>query len=530
MGLRLTTIRRHSDEGGFTLIESMAALILLGIVLIALTSTMVSGYGALRTTKEEQQAVGVGSEALEWARSVSFDALAMREDDATIPSDSRMTSCAAPTGYAYAFDPDGAATQFACEPVVSSTTGGAVDIHKTTVTVDGEEFVVSKYVTWVDIDGGDVKDVKRFTAIVEWTSRGNTRTYRSSTLISKARKGLPTPSFVVSPMAVTKVVSPGNQAVFQHTIQNNGVLDRYDISYFVHPDRSWVPEFYKDVNNNNQYDGPTVDEFGNPVPAIDTAMVDTDADGTVDTGNLTTNATFKFFVIINTSASDVLDTEPVNIMVTSGIDGTVEKTAVDKVKVGDANLHLYLQNYPSPATGTTVSQRGLAMIEDTPPAATTLYNYSTDVNATSTGRTVLKGGNKDTSDLNKFVSWNYQMPERTLFNGNAVVTIWAKNVLDAAHPEDCTKKIRVKAALRTKASSTTDSKISDLKEEEASISTGSCTTWQQATITLAIGNKWVEQDQWLELKIFHPGDTDAVMYAYDTVDYPAKVVLPQVLS
>jgi prepilin-type N-terminal cleavage/methylation domain-containing protein len=530
MGLKKRTIwRLHSDEGGFTLIESMAALVILAVVLIALTSTMVSGYGALRTTKEEQQATGVGNEALEWARSISFDSLAMREDDATIPTDTRMTSCTAPSGYSYAFDPDGTATQFGCEPVVSSATGGAVEIHKDVVTVDGEEFSVSRYVTWVDIDGGDIKDVKRFTAIVEWSSQGQPRTYRSSTLISKARKGLPTPSFTVAPMATTKVVSPGNQAVFMHTIQNLGVLDRYDIGYFVHPDRTWIPEFYKDVNNNNTYDGPTVDEFGNPVPAIDTQIVDTDADGQVDTGNLTTNSTFKFFMVVNTSSGDALGTEPVNLNITSGIDGTVLKTAIDKVKVGDANLHLYLQNYPSPATGDTVSQRGLAMIEDTPPTATTLYNYSTDLYASGTGRSVHKGGNKDSSDLTKFVSWNYQMPERTLFNGTATVTIWAKNQ-QPSNPDDCTKKIRVKAALRTKASSTTDSKIADLKEEEVSIATGSCTTWQQATITLAISNKWVEQDQWLELKIFHPGDTDDVLYAYDTVDFPAKVVLPQVLS
>ena len=516
--------RLLSDEGGFSLIESMAALILLAIVLIALTSTMVSGYGALRTTKEEQQATGVGNEAMEWARSISFDSLAMREDDPTIPTDARMTSCSAPTGYAYAFDPDGSKTSFSCEPVVSSATGGAVETHQETVTVDGESFEVSRYVTWVDIDGGDIKDVKRFTAIVEWSSQGQPRTYHSSTLISKARKGLPTPSFTVAPMAQTKVVTPGNQAVFMHTVQNIGVLDRYDVDYFVHPDRSWVPEFYKDVNNNNTYDGPTFDEFGNPVAGIDTLMVDTDGDGQIDTGSLTTNSTFKFFMIINTNATDFLETEPVSLNVTSGIDGTVIKTATDKIKVGDANLHLYLQNYPSPATGNTASQRGLAMIEDDPPTATTLYNYSTDL-YTGPGRWLDKGGNKDTSDLSKFVSWNYQMPERTYFDGDATVTLWAMNQPGT----DCTKRIKLKVALRTKVSSTTDSKIKDLKEEEVSFTPTTC-SWHEFTVTLDIDKKWVEQDEWLELKAFHPGDSEQVIYAYDTVTYPAKVILPQVLS
>jgi type II secretory pathway pseudopilin PulG len=532
MRLREMTIRlRHTDEGGFSLIEAMAAIVVMAVVLLALSASMITSFRALRTTKEVQQAVGVGAEAIEWAKSVNYDSLSMVDTDSSIPTDSRMTSCTAPTGYTYAFDPDGSGTKFSCEPVVSSASGGALTTHKTQETVGEQTFTVSRYVTWHNLDGGDAKDVKRFTVIVEWNAGGPDRTYRTSSVISKARKGLPTPSFTLTPLKKTLAVEPGNVVVFQHTIQNLGILDRYEVAMPVPVGRSWSIKFYKDVNGNNVYDGPSVDEFGTPIAAIDTELTDTDGNGSKDTGNLTTNSYFKFFAVWTLNAAEVepLGTETLNLTISSNIDGTVQKVAEDKLKVGSAELLMYLHDYPWPPVADVISEKGLPMVEDEPPTGSTLYRYSTNYYTGGTGgRWVEKGGNKDSTDGRKFVNWVYMLPETTVFNGTAKIRIWATNQPGG----DCDDKIRVKAALRTKDSAITDSKIADLGETEVSYDPpdGAACEWHQFDINIPMSNKTIQQNQWLELKVFHPGDDNQVIFGYDTTTFPAYLNMPQVLT
>ena len=113
---------RTTDEAGFTLVEAVVALFILGIIFTALAAAAMGSLRASLSARVEQQAIDFATEALETARAADYGALVHATAD--LSGDSRVTTCGSTT----CFDP-GTGTE---EPLVQSTSG-ALSPHVTQV-------------------------------------------------------------------------------------------------------------------------------------------------------------------------------------------------------------------------------------------------------------------------------------------------------------------------------------------------------------------------------------------------------------
>ena len=506
----ISTRRRLADEGGFTLIEASIAMLVAAMMFTALSAGLMGGLKAVRDARLFQQATAVGEEAVEAARNLQYEKLSMQTSD--LSGDPRIQAGST-------FDPDGSGVLLA-EPVVATASGATIVPHITTQTLGNTTYTTSRYVTWVDdvLQGGPGQSYKRMVVIVEWPAGSTTNTYRTSSFIARARRGLPVPKFELAPEAQTIEVQPGNLVVFPHTVRNLGIVDTYDLT--MPNDRGWLINFYEDTNQNGTFEA-----------AIDSLLLDSNSTGTPDTGSVATDEIMYFLAVFLLGPTEPPGTEVMMLTAESGANNAVTHSAEDTVEIGVVGLTLTLHNNPTPPVGNTTAQANMTM-DISPGSSPTLYLYSTNHysgGSAKPGRFVDKRNNPahDESNPKFMVNWVHQVPQNTLFNGTAQIKVWV-----AAKDLTCDKTLHIRAFLRRKDSATTNAGT-QLGSVDAIIlppgGSGPC-EFRQQTLTIALTNVTVETNKWVELKITNHdiSNSDAALIAYDTLTYNSTLKLPQV--
>ena len=498
-----------SADDGFTIVESLMTMMIVVLIFTGATAAISSTLDVLEINRRFQQATGLGNEAIEGARDLTFDSLVMSASDTTIDADLRITA----SGPDLMFDPDGG-DSLSDEKLVTSTSGGTIDPHTLTRTIDETDYTIHRYVTWVDdsAQGGPDEDYKRYTAVVEWDIGGKTYTYQTSSFFSSARRGLPTPRFEVVPETQTAVAERDAQVVFTHGIRNTGIVDTYDIDVDIPLGRTWAPTFYLDVDQNLTLDP------GDPI------LLDTNGNLALDTGSVATDDIVFFHVVWTLGGvSESLGTENIIVNVTSGADSSVTTSATDTLTIGSAGIVLYLHNDPSPPVGDTTSKTNLDMDTDAP-TATNLYNYSTDKD-TDAGRYVDKNGTSDITDPNEMVNWVYQAPEELTLDGDVRVDLYYAN-----KDFNCVKYLDVVVYLRQK-NSANNSNGTVLGTGTATWNPDGTCSFTTLSITFPV-SATVPNNKWLEIKVvLDSGSGGDVGYlAYDTTAYQGFAIIPTSLS
>lgn len=210
--LRRLARRVAADEDGLSLIEIMIAGFVLAVAVLALASVATQSLTAVRASRDRQDATQLASTKLEEARGLPFGEVVL--DTADNP----------PEGFdpttATACDP---ASGPPCEEVVKNA-GGALD-H----IVTGTPHTTTTYVSEV---AGTDGDQRRVTVLASWGGTETSRTVRQETIIAEATRGLPVPSFAVSPQDASGVGLSRETICIEQTLTNLGEDDSYSWKLF----------------------------------------------------------------------------------------------------------------------------------------------------------------------------------------------------------------------------------------------------------------------------------------------------------
>lgn len=510
----LLTARMERGEEGLSLVEVLVSLMVLGFVMLTMTYSLTSGYSSLRRAKTTQTATSIGNEQIEAARDLTYDALALVDADLDPTTDSQVLTSCGTLGTGKFFDPDGSGP-LNCERLVYSTTGGGIPQHMTTQALNGETYTVSRYVTWVDADaqGGADEDYKRIVTIVTWTDVNTTKTFRASTIVYSAPKGIPELRFEFTPGDQTIEVMQGERAVLVNTLVNLGKQETFDLSMPNPASKTWVKTFYVDVNGNTDYDA-----------GVDTALTDTNGNGIPDTGLMDTDERMVILTSWVLSSTEPMGQWTMSFTATPETDPSLAQTVTSTIDVGTPYVTLYLHNYPKPPTANTNTTSNLPMDTD-PPTATTLYRYSSNIGS-YTGRVTIEApASADQTDNTKMINWLWQSPRTITFAGTAEVRIRMEILPDGqgkCNQGDWNIYVREK---QTPTSGTATTLLARSSEKDP----GCGTFWQTETFTVA--RTTLTSSEWLELKI----STSKVKgigsrWEYDTVNAQAYLKMPAVMT
>ena len=259
----MRTVHRRQD--GFTLIEASIALLIAAFIFIALGQTVATALRASGERRLEQQASAITTEVVEAVRNLTFDEVALLPA-ASDPSRTGDTT----------YDPGSGP-----EPILEDA-GSGVPSQVTTEILNGITFTLTRYITWVDDDPFDAvtEDYKRFTVIATWDSRGIARTQTLETFIASAGSGAPAAAYslTITPQFDALNAAADSDVVYTHTIENTGTAD---------------DTFELDLSN----------DLGWPVAMVNAtttlSFVDTNGNGTVDTGVLAPGATVDIAVTVH---------------------------------------------------------------------------------------------------------------------------------------------------------------------------------------------------------------------------------------
>jgi len=186
--LRSRLDRLRSDEGGFTLVEVMAAITVLAIGIFAAAQALTFGLSTTGLSRQRLAARSGLDQQMEEARSLNYDNLVLSDPDpglthSTDPSDpDYWVNTSAQT-----YDPDGSGS-LSAEPLVRvAGASPALQHYQNPFVVGSTTYTVYRYVTWVDsatdgtgssdaadgnndgVSDASGHDMKRVTVVVTWT-------------------------------------------------------------------------------------------------------------------------------------------------------------------------------------------------------------------------------------------------------------------------------------------------------------------------------------------------------------------------
>lgn len=229
-----------ANERGLTLIEVIIAVFVLAVAVLALASVAVTSLASVRISRDRDQATSAASAALEAARTLAYENLAMNDADSPPATFSHDGSTSEPT----IVTSDGAVSPFQCAPADPSSCWFSYAPY-------AERHTVSTYVTWFDdptLPGN--RDGKRVTTVVSWEDPGAepTRELRQSTIVAESRRGLGQPDFTISDPNQSLIVPEDADACFRHLLNNFGPDDGFE---FTVEERTAVNSLSIRVTNNS---------------------------------------------------------------------------------------------------------------------------------------------------------------------------------------------------------------------------------------------------------------------------------------
>lgn len=527
---------RLSTDDGFTLLESVIALVIVALVTSALAAAIVGGVRASLISRENQQAADFMTRALEQARQLDFASLGHLSTDIA-SGDSRINGCGANK----------------CVDVgtgsekLYSVTGAAIPTHAKTVNSNGIAFTISTYVT--QVSGTASAELKRVTVYATWLAFGRGHTRRISSLVTEAQRGLPLPRYTFTTSTAAVTANPGTRITYRLRLLNQGAPDRWNL-VLSGSASSWNWRLYQDVDADGLYTNGT-----------DTLLTDTNGDGMVDTGRLDPTTDFPILAVYNSATTDPAGSKTLTVTATSVAQPTAigASTSVNLVttlttgSVGPTPTPTPTTPTPTPTpsstppppagpdctwssavptvtkpnasySSTTYSlHNGTAgSIADTTAQAVSSMSWtaagthamaamSTDVNAQA-GRTV----NSSTvttdaqalalSDTRQFVDWKVSTPAKTDIGGTAVLKLWVGPVSGSlANPS-----LRVVAYAGTIAIGSWTGTVSS-----------SCTGWQLFYVSVPLTSTQVAKNSVYGVRIVNTGAA-AVRFGYDGIMTPAS--------
>ena len=239
-----------SDQRGLTLIEMMVALVLLGFILSATASALISFSTASVSNERRVQATAFLTRLHEQLQAVPWDQAVIYESEASSLVEIGLDDSAVPTTLeseplVLVADPDNSGCP-ASDPDCARQ--AFVPYANDVVEVDGREYELFQAVTWIP-DAGSGQLAKRFTTVVRWDDRGKTveerfESTRAATAAELGDQDLPE--------VLSHLVSPG---IVQLDAEGR---NQVDISVSVTFDRGIT---------SASIEYPAVDEEGDPLLA-----------------------------------------------------------------------------------------------------------------------------------------------------------------------------------------------------------------------------------------------------------------------
>ena len=165
--------RRFAEDAGFTVVESLMAIVIVAIIFISLTTGLQLAIRHQGDQRTRQQAGTIALEEIEAARAIAWDAL---ELSSTPPAGTPHTDGVAVFGTDFDLATD---ETLVIGPGADAVAGALDPASVGALTLDNQTFDIYRYVT----DSGT--DVRRIIVEVQWESRGVVRSFWTTTQISE---------------------------------------------------------------------------------------------------------------------------------------------------------------------------------------------------------------------------------------------------------------------------------------------------------------------------------------------------------
>lgn len=451
--------RVPAGDQGFSLVEAVVALAIAVAIFTALAFALIGGARSALLSQQNQQAADVLNRAVEQARAVPYDSLAVREADidagetrspalSTVDTyDPTDDSSAGANAEALVYDANG---------LVAPGAAGAT--HTATVAQNGGTFTVRRYVT-VPADAS-TSAYKRLTIVVTWSSLGKERTRTYSTLVARTQRGLPLPDFKFSPISgLSQCRNPASEAVYSLSVTNNGARDAWSLTATA-GSPTWG--FFADTNADGAFDSLVDAPLGTTSGGTPfTGLLEPDTAKTVfavatlqDAASrppayvlpavfrATSVAQPTFWQELTTQTSvqatacgavaspspsasvSASPTPPPPVGPTQPAASCADLGSASPSAPGGTLIRYYMGNPSQP--GDTASSVGMPVSRDagSPPSQPTLYNLSTEYSTGVAGRYLEQGSLASTAPRN-VASWHYTMPAASVLKGNPSVTFYA---------------------------------------------------------------------------------------------------------
>jgi prepilin-type N-terminal cleavage/methylation domain-containing protein len=504
---KLVSLLRKNN--GMSMIEMTVAIALGAVILTAGAGTLASAMGGVNFSRQNQQSAALVSEIIEETRGAGYASVAVKRDASALAADGRLTSLG---GGSYSVDPDGAGPLGAETLIISDT--GSVPLLRI-LERNSTRYSVSTYVT---APTGADADFRRVTTVVTWTKGNKTSERRSASFVTNTRRGLPLPNFSIGDPITSEQVNAGAQLRLPVAVTNSGARDAWNMTASTSPTRAWAFTFY--------VDNAPLGTYG----AEDIALVDTDADGTGDTGLVETDAVRKMWAVADIPAGDASGAIVVDLKASSSAYPDVAESVQDTVTVvgqacvGCTLVPYYLKNASGPI-GNSNLKASMLLETSMPGAYSGVPNYDQNENA-DPGRTLVKGGTSLTeSDNKKIALWETMVSGSLRLNGTATVNLVVEPKSLAT---DKTTTLRVFLARKV------GSTVTVIASGETTFKFDAPKGFQvvpgpdNPPLSLTIPDITLPNNSRLQLYVVSPDSNDDVFLAYGTELYSSNIVLPKI--